>query len=899
MAIKKGNFRQLIIPAPRALANSALSPFSMNLNYARVIENMLPDTGTAGTLAKRFGTTTLGDATAVNFQRLMYYPKSDGTIQILAAFADGTIKSLNEGTGAWTNVKTGLTTTGVVRWCLFNEKLIIVNGVDTPMVWNGTSISNMVDSVHERSVKTWVDENKIKITNTTDLTTRYAAADTLTLTFSGTNLAITSITRSGSTATATTTANHNLETGDYVTIKNAAETEYNGTYSITSTGANTFTYTVSGTPSSPASVATVAIKAVRGSSKPVGGWVSSGTSFNDSTGVGLTAPNASGVKVTVRDQISDAFQVKLRYRPQGSDTWIIGETKRLQDTNGETTLQVTGLPKATYEWTVNATGLGNDGYWNDTATVTFEIDGNTLSLDRGNIYSFVDKGVELSAGVISDDSVIIEASSLTQTSGTATFTSSATHGLTTGDVVTIYDALEPEYNTTAVITVGTTTTFTFPIEGSPSSPATVDSSLPTTLTYSFDRLQKSVTIQSSSFSTPDTTITFDANEIPDVSVTIDDVVYSDSPPAFSFIFPLNNRLWALAPKELTASTFDAAEGDRMKVYYTEYTNNENAWFNPVTQQAAFIDVINKHGVNDQLEAIGAVDGNLVFFGRYKTQVWAGSNPTASGDLTHQKTLPIGVPSGDLVVQFPRDLLFFTKYGARSLRTVFQTDALEAVTDIGSNQDPAIQDSVATLLGSDATFKTARAFRYDRDGFYGFRVDTDPYIYVLSEEAKGWTRFTGLFQSMADAVELPDGRLILAKTTQLYVYANGADGADAVYSDNGSTYKTVWTTPWIRNRGRWANIYWQIVIEAGAPSQLLTFKRYKNDLLAVSTDYNTTINTSQAVWDESDWDVVDWDVNTDTQVKFRDNFKGESFAFRLESDTAVGPLKINSVIAYGS
>jgi len=697
----------------------------------------------------------------------------------------------------------------------------------------------------------------------------------------------------------TTTAANNLETGDWVTINNAAETDYNGTYEITSTGASTFTYTVANTPSSPATVKTVRMKAVKGTSKPTGGWVAAGTSFNDSTRIGLSAPNATGIKITVEDQISDGFQVKLRYRPQGSSEWITGETKSLKETKGSSVLQATGLPKGTYEWTVAATGVGYTGEGNDTAAMTYEVDGNTLAIDRSGLFSEIDTGVELSAGILSDDSIVIEATSLTSSAGVATFTATSNHGLLSDDVITIYDVDETEYNVTAVVTRTGATTFTFPIKGAPTSPASADSNLPTSLTYDFDNLKKTVTITSSSFSTPLTTITLNANEIPDASVTIDKLIYRDKPPAFSFIFPLHNRLWGLAPKELKADVFDAAQGDRMKVYYTEYTNNENSWFNKVTQAAAFVDILNKNQVNDQLEAIGSIDGNLVFFGRYKTQVWSGFNPTATGDLTHQKTLPIGIPSGDLVVQFPRDLLFFTKYGARSLRTVFQTEALEAVTDIGSNQDPTIQTSVATLLASDAVYKTARAFRYDRDGFYGFRVDNNPFIYVLSEEAKGWTRFTGIFNSMADSIELPDGRLLIAKGTQLYIYTNGADGAAQLYSDNGSAFKTVWAIPWIRGRSRWANVYWQLVIESGAPEQLLTFKRYKNDLLAVSTDTNVTINTEQALWGTAQWGVSKWGLNSNTQIKFRDNFKGESFAFRLESNTTVGPLKINSVIAYGS
>lgn len=72
-----------------------------------------------------------------------------------------------------------------------------------------------------------------------------------------TDFAITSITQSGGIATVTTTlAAHRLVTGDQVTIRSATQTEFNGKFAITVTGANTFTYqvpnpsvtTVTGTP---------------------------------------------------------------------------------------------------------------------------------------------------------------------------------------------------------------------------------------------------------------------------------------------------------------------------------------------------------------------------------------------------------------------------------------------------------------------------------------------------------------------------------------------------------------------------------------------------------------------------------------------------------------------------
>ena len=70
----------------------------------------------------------------------------------------------------------------------------------------------------------------------------------LTLDFTlGTDKSVTSITRATATATVTCTA-HGFTSGDQVNIRGANQSEYNGDFLITVTDANTFTYTVSGTP---------------------------------------------------------------------------------------------------------------------------------------------------------------------------------------------------------------------------------------------------------------------------------------------------------------------------------------------------------------------------------------------------------------------------------------------------------------------------------------------------------------------------------------------------------------------------------------------------------------------------------------------------------------------------
>lgn len=78
------------------------------------------------------------------------------------------------------------------------------------------------------------------------------SSSTATATVGGGAVAVSSIFRSGATATVTI-INHRYISGQTVTIAGANESEYNGAFVVTVTGANTFTITVSGTPSSPAS----------------------------------------------------------------------------------------------------------------------------------------------------------------------------------------------------------------------------------------------------------------------------------------------------------------------------------------------------------------------------------------------------------------------------------------------------------------------------------------------------------------------------------------------------------------------------------------------------------------------------------------------------------------------
>jgi hypothetical protein len=65
---------------------------------------------------------------------------------------------------------------------------------------------------------------------------------------------ISSITKSGTTATLTTASPHGLLTNNRVTISGATSNEYNGTFVVTVTGASTFTYVMASAPAANATV---------------------------------------------------------------------------------------------------------------------------------------------------------------------------------------------------------------------------------------------------------------------------------------------------------------------------------------------------------------------------------------------------------------------------------------------------------------------------------------------------------------------------------------------------------------------------------------------------------------------------------------------------------------------
>jgi hypothetical protein len=230
----------------------------------------------------------------------------------------------------------------------------------------------------------------------------------------GTDISVTSITRSGSTATVTTSAPHGETVGQIANIRGAAQAEYNGDFAAGTVPSSTsFTITVSGTPATPATGTII---------------------FNG--GPVVRSTYSGGV-----------FAAGLYSSP------------RLDDSNEYIVL---AGPDAAYLWREGAS-LVTKSY--PTSPVTEQIlPGDDVSLvqafDRLYLLRWRDE-------------VEYRLSSITQTTGTATATTPTPHGYTAGQVVRIYGSDQAGYNADFLIaSVPTTTTFTFAVPTGTVTPST-------------------------------------------------------------------------------------------------------------------------------------------------------------------------------------------------------------------------------------------------------------------------------------------------------------------------------------------------------------------------------------------------------------------------------------------
>jgi len=239
---------------------------------------------------------------------------------------------------------------------------------------------------------------------------------------------ILSITRSGTTATATTASDHGLASAIPVTISGAGQAEYNLTNAeIVVTGAASFTYQVAGSPATPATGTIIASYTL-------------GTVDIESTGFGAATNLYADTPLSLQSPIAgvdDTLYVDFGAVGGGTDEEAL-EEYRLRY------LEKIRNPVAHF----------NES---DISSKAKEVPGVTRV--------FVEPaGTEIGT---------ISVSSITRSGNVATVVASSAHGFDDGQETSITGAAETEYNASNVrIIVESSTTFHYVVFGAPATPAT-------------------------------------------------------------------------------------------------------------------------------------------------------------------------------------------------------------------------------------------------------------------------------------------------------------------------------------------------------------------------------------------------------------------------------------------
>lgn len=135
----KRDLATAVVPFPKGLMSSARSPLSMPTTLGREIRNMLMSADGAG--SKRNGVVALGaEIAGETITAVMSYMAASG-LQILVSTNVGKIYRLN-GT-SWVQVWSGLDGNGVVRTVTFDGKLLLCNGINHVLAWDGTAWSEV------------------------------------------------------------------------------------------------------------------------------------------------------------------------------------------------------------------------------------------------------------------------------------------------------------------------------------------------------------------------------------------------------------------------------------------------------------------------------------------------------------------------------------------------------------------------------------------------------------------------------------------------------------------------------------------------------------------------------------------------------------------------------------
>jgi hypothetical protein len=398
------------------------------------------------------------------------------------------------------------------------------------------------------------------------------------------------------------------------------------------------------------------------------------------------------------------------------------------------------------------------------------------------------------------------------------------------------------------------------------------------------------------------------------------LAYADYPPPFNYLFVAHNRIWGLGPG---AASIDYREfSQTMLVYYTNEENNPFKWFNDQQKIVNFIDISNKHGIADNLEAIVSISSYIAFIGRHKTQIWQGTDPTALAAAPNvfswAYNLDIGIAHGNLALDISTDTYLVTDNGIISLSRFNITQQVGA-TDVNS-VDPIVREYLQTMKQSNTFYRQCRSFKYKNGPFCGFKIGPNKLLVSLySTNLYSWMFFSGDFANASTIDSGAIDSLYLGIGNKLYKYADGKDGDAVLYGDQNGTalISFFWTLPVIHSPGiRFANKRYEIQLEYGS-----AFARNPQDSLSIGVigdirqsfelrnvyslppvgDILNTVPLGAGIPNPTNPDPASPGLRLETSYAYpkgRLKFVSSSFWLYIRGDTVDGPIYFDRLRLFG-
>lgn len=285
-----------------------------------------------------------------------------------------------------------------------------------------------------------------------------------------------------------------------------------------------------------------------------------------------------------------------------------------------------------------------------------------------------------------------------------------------------------------------------------------------------------------------TAITFAApvNGLIAVTITVDaappvnirKIVYSKSPPAFSYLCVAHKRLWALPEGRSSRNTFRSPDL-AMRVYYAAKIESYDGWFNESTNTIDFINTADTSGRPDNLEVIVQFEGRVLFIGRDTLQFWVGEDPTSLNDgqnlqlpdFKWYRTLEVGVIQKTLCVEVPNNLILGSKYGFVAINSLNISQQPEINYQFSDPINYHLNNQLA-FIETDREYRSMRGFLYPYGRYIGFKIKYSCFIYQLITDG-AWTVFS---ENFAEA------NSFFYDTTSQNLFLGGAGGNLLTYAD---------------------------------------------------------------------------------------------------------------------